>query len=152
MKRVVINLSKKRNNLFKLHSIMQKFFSELEFLQDEQRFIQDLLTTFFVDLCCVEMLANTRVLNIRISNLNTECNLLILELQTHEKLLATLLESEHLKGENNFREEHKKMTDKFDQFIQKNRILKNQVFAIIKEIMKMHKQKKLLSPTNLNST
>ena len=145
MKYIVIDIDKKRENLFKLHSITQKYISELEFSHDELRFLQELLSTFFIDLCRIEMLPQTRVLNNQITNLNKKCNLLILELQTHEKQLATLLESDHLKGERDFRQAHGKLTEEFEILIKNSKNLKTEIFTIIKRIIKQQKQKKLLS-------
>ncbi len=148
MKHIVIDINKKRENLFKLHSITQKFISELEFLHDEQRFLQDLLSSFFIDLCRTEILPRTRILNKEIDKSNKECNLLIFELQTHEKQLATLLESKHLKGEEYFRKAHSELSNQVEMFIRASRNLKTTIFTITKKIIKQRKQKKLLPGTN----
>ncbi len=148
MKRIVVDMAKKKENLFTLHTITQKCIADLEFILDEQRFLQDLLSTFFIDLCKVELLPDTRVLNQSLAESSKKCNLLILELQTHEKHLATLLESIHMKGEISYRESHKELITNFDQFVINNKSIKIRIFTIIKNIMKQHKQKLLLSHAN----
>lgn len=148
MKPVVVGYSKKKKNLYKLHHISQKWIAELEFMFDEQRFLQDLLSTFFIDLCSVELFPDTKKLDRKIIESRKIGNLLLLEIRTHDKQLATLLESIHFDGECTFRTEQKKLANKFDQFVQSNKLLKTRVFTIIKHIMKQHKQKLLLSHVN----
>ncbi len=148
MKPVVISLSKKKKNLAKLHHISQKWSVELDFIYDEQRFLQDLISTFFIDLCSVEFFPDTRKLNQKLNESIKKGNLLTLELQTHEKYLVTLLESAHLEGEQNYRKLQKKLANRIDQFVQSNKLLKSRIFSIIKNIMKQHKQKLLLAHTN----
>ncbi len=148
MKPFVINLSKKRKNLSKLHRISQKWHAELDFIRDEQHFLEDLISTFFIDLCSVEFFPDTRKLNLKLDESIKKGNLLTLELQTHEKFLVTLLESVHLEGEQNYRKLHKKLANRIDQFVQSNKLLKSRIFSIIKNIMKQHKQKLLLAHTN----
>ena len=148
MKPVVISLSKKKKNLSKLHRISQKWSAELDFIHDEQRFLQDLISTFFIDLCSVEFFPDARKLNQKLDECIKKGNLLTLELQTHEKHLVTLLESIHLEGEHNYRKIQKKLANRIDQFVQSNKFIKSRIFFIIKNIMKQHKQKLLLAHTN----
>jgi len=148
MKSVIVDISKKNKNLYKLHSIAQNWITDLEFINDEELFLQDLISTFFVDLCSVEYFPDTRRLNKKLEDSRKKGNLLVFEIRTHIKQLATLLESNHLDGEPEFRKAQKKLANKFDQFVQSTKLLKNRVFTIIKKIMKQHKQKLLLSHTN----
>jgi hypothetical protein len=148
MKPVVVNLSKKQKNLYKLHHISQKWITELEFIHDEQHFLQDLISTFFVDLCSVELFPDTRKLNQKLEESIKKGNMFILEIQTHDKHLITLLESTHLNGEADFRKAQRKLANRVEQFVQSNKLLKSRVFAIIKNIMKQHKQKRLIPHAN----
>lgn len=146
MKQVVIDITKKEKNLYKLHTITQRWVADLTFLNDENSFLQDLINLHFIDLCNYEMLPATRKLNARIASRIKKNNLLLFQLQTHEKQLATLFESEHFKGEVDFRNSHKSLAKSFDQHVESNKLLKNRVFTVIKDIMKQQKQKRLLSP------
>jgi len=148
MKSVVVNLAKKKKNLYKLYTISQKWIAELEFIRDEHHFLQDLISTFFVDLCSVDYFPETRRLSKKLEESNKKANLFLLELRTHSKQLSTLIESSHLNGEEDFRKRQKKLANKFDQYVLGSKLLKSRVFAIIKNIMKQHKQKLLLSHAN----
>lgn len=146
MKQVVIDIAVKEKNLYKLHTISQRWVADLTFLNDENIFLQDLINLHFIDLCNYEMLFTTRKINARISKSIKKNNLLLFQLQTHEKQLATLFESQHFKGEADFRNAHKMLAKSFDQHVECNKLLKNRVFTIIKDIMKQQKRKRLLSP------
>lgn len=146
MKQVVIDITKKEKNLYKLHTITQRWVADLTFLNDENYFLQDLINLHFIDLCNYEMLPATRKLNARIASSIKKNNLLLFQLQTHEKQLATLFESEHFKGEVDFRNAHKMLAKSFDLHVESNKLLKNRVFNVIKDIMKQQKRKRLLSP------
>lgn len=145
MKQIVIDTAKKEKNLFKLHTISQRWVADLTFLNDENSFLQDLINLHFLDLCNYEMLPITRKLSARVAAAIKKNNLLIIQIQTHEKQLATLFESDHFKGESDFRVAQKKLANSFDQHVQSNKLLKNRVFAIIKDIMKQQKRKRLLT-------
>lgn len=146
MKHIIVDFAKKEKNLYKLHRISQRWIADLTFLNDENAFLQDLINLHFIDLCNYDLLPTTRKFSARIAKASKKNNLLLMQLQTHEKQLATLFESEHFKGESNFRKSHKKLAKSFDQHVQSNKIVKNRVFSIIKQIMKHQKQKKLLTP------
>ena len=150
MKQVIIDKAKKEKNLYKLHSISQSWAADLTFCNDENAFLQDLINLHFIDLCNYELLPVTRKLNVKIAMAIKKNNLLLFQIQTHEKQLATLFESDHFGGEVDFRSAHKKLAKSFDQRVQSNRALKNRVFAIIKDIMKQQKQKRLLSFTDFS--
>jgi len=145
MKQIIIDIAKKEKNLYKLHAISQSWVADLTFLNDENTFLQDLINLHFIDLCNYEFLQITRKLNAKIDKAIKKNNLLLFQIQTHEKQLATLFESDHFRGEANFRAAHKKLAKSFDQHILTNKVLKTRVFTIIKDIMKRAKQKKLLS-------
>lgn len=145
MKQIVIDIAKREKNLYKLHSISQNWVTDLTFLNDENTFLQDLINLHFIDLCNYEMLPITRKLSAKIAAAIKKNNLLLIQIQTHEKQLATLFESDHFKGETDFRVAQKMLANSFDQHVQSNRVLKNRVFGIIKDIMKQQKQKRLIS-------
>ena len=147
MKHIVVDIAKKEKNLYKLHRISQRWIADLTFLNDENAFLQDLINLHFIDLCNYDLLPITRKLGVRISMAIKKNNLLLFQLQTHEKQLATLFESAHFKGETDFRKAHKMLAKKFDQRFQSNKVVKNRVFSVIKKIMKQQKQKKLLYAT-----
>lgn len=148
MKQIVVDVVKKEKNLFKLHAILRSWTAELTFLNDENTFLQDLLNLHFIDLCNYELLPTTRKFSARIAKAIRKNNLLLFEIQTQEKQLATLFESEHFRGEAGFRKVQKMLANSFDQHIESNKIVKNRVFGIIKQIMKQQKLKKLISPTD----
>lgn len=147
MKQIVIDTAKREKNLYKLHAISQRWIADLTFLNDENNFLQDLINLHFIDLCNLDMLPITRKLSARVASAIRKNNLLIIQIQTHEKQLATLFESDHFRGESDFRAAQKKLANGYDQHVQSNRLLKNRIFTIIKDIMRQQKQKKLLSPT-----
>jgi hypothetical protein len=145
MRRIIVNTDGKAKNLFKLHRISQMWISELEFFFDEQHFYQDLIELYLLDLLKGESLDELAAIEKKLKKAVNKGNLLLLEVRTHEKQLATLFESEHLKGEKEFRNLHKKLANKFDQFVDSNKRLKKVIFDVIKKVMQKHKQKLLMA-------
>ncbi len=145
MEHFVITTDRKMKNLYKLHQISRTWISEMSFIHDEQHFYQDLVLTYFIDLLKNDVLTEVLEIERRLDKAIQRGNLLMLDIRTHEKQLATLLESEHLKGEKEFRKKHKELADKFERCTQTNKTLKQMLFKLIKNILHEHKQKLLLS-------
>ncbi len=146
---LIINTDKKTKNLFKLHRISKLWISDITFYFDEYRFYQDLIAMFFIDLLDETYFVKVREAEAKLTVASKKANLLLFEILTHEKQLATLLESEHLKGEKEFRMKHRALAKQFEQLLQDNKALKQLFFKLIKKPLKRHKQKLLPVHANL---
>lgn len=134
-----------RKTLSKSHDRILSWINELEFLKDEQVFLEHLLSSHFLDLSTSKLYDPTRKLIRKLKNVEAMGNELSDTIQTHNKQLATLMESLQSKGKKEFKKEHKKITTDFVNYTLNFKYVKRKIFSMIKDIMKIHKQKLLIS-------
>lgn len=134
-----------RNKLFKLHEQNVTWLTELEFVQDEHIFLEDLLSAHFLDLSSEKLFEPTKKLIHRLNDVEKMDNELEDAIQTHNKHVATLLESLQLDGKKDVVKEHQSIKRDFETFYLKFKFVKKKIYNMIKEIMKEHKQKLLIS-------
>jgi hypothetical protein len=136
---------KVKKKLFKFHNETTKWLNELEFIQDEQIFLENLLSSHFLDLSKPKLYDSTRKLIKKLKGVENMTNELSDTLQIHNKHIATLTESLQSKGKKGLRKEHKKIKKDFEVYQLNFKYVKRKIFSNIKEIMKAHKQKLLIS-------
>ena len=134
-----------RNKLFKLHEQNVTWLTELEFVQDEHIFLENLLSTHFLDLSSEKLFEPTKKLIHKLNDVEIMGNELEDTIQTHNKHVATLLESLQLDGKKDVVKEHQSIKNDFETFHLKFKFVKKKIYNMIKEIMKEHKQKLLIS-------
>ena len=140
-------MEKTSSKLYVLHESSVSWINELEFMNDEQKFLEHLLSTHFLDLSAEKLYETTRKLIRKlkeVENLGVE---LTQEIQAHNKQIASVLE-----GDDNIREKdlingHDMIQKDFESYVLKFRYVKKKIFGIIKEIMINHKQKLLINRT-----
>ena len=140
-------MEKTSSKLYVLHESSVSWINELEFMNDEQKFLEHLLSTHFLDLSAEKLYETTRKLIRKlkeVENLGVE---LTQEIQIHNKQIASVLE-----GDDNIREKdlingHDMIQKDFESYVLKFRYVKKKIFGIIKEIMINHKQKLLINRT-----
>ncbi|MCD6543581.1 MAG: hypothetical protein J7K34_03645 [Flavobacteriaceae bacterium] len=140
-----VKKEKFRNKLFKLHEQNVTWLTELEFAQDEHIFLENLLSTYFLDLSSEKLFEPTKKLIHKLNDVEIMDNELEDAIQTHNKHVATLLESLQLEGKKDVVKEHQSIKKDFDIFHLKFKFVKKKIYNMIKEIMKEHKQKLLIS-------
>ena len=136
---------KLREKLSKLHEENITWLQELEFVHDEHVFLEDLLSAHFLDLSTEKLYEPTKKLIQKLNEIERMDNELEDAIQTHNKHIATLLESLQLKGKKELVKEHKSIQKDFEAFHLKFKFVKRKIFNMIKEIIKEHKQKLLIS-------
>ncbi|MEN8185863.1 MAG: hypothetical protein ABFR05_01905 [Bacteroidota bacterium] len=140
------NLEKEKfkKYLFKLQRQSNKWVEELDFIEDEQLFLEHLLSAHFLDLSSKELYEPAKKLIQKLKDVEKMNNELSIEIQTHHKHLATLVESLQVNARNEIRKEQKRIKKDFAAFELKFRYVKKKIFKMIKDIMKDNKQKLLL--------
>ncbi len=133
-----------KNKLLKLHDESLLWLNELEFMQDEQIFLENLLSSHFLDLSTPKLYDPTRKLIKKIKDLEKMSYELIDTIHIHNKHMATLIESLQISGKNALKKEHDQIEIDFNTVKLNFKYVKKKVFRMIKEIMKDHKQKLLL--------
>ena len=135
------------NTLYKLHESSIIWISELEFMKDEEVFMEQLLSSHFLDLSTEKLYESTRKLIKKLKEVELLGEELIEKVRSHNEKIASAIENVKLNRERDLVKNHMDIGKDFENLILKYRYVKKKIFAVIKEIMIHHKQKLLLSKT-----
>lgn len=123
----------------------QDWLSELEFAKDEHLFFEDLLKSFTLQLLATKKFSeNTEIID-AINQSQKRNNMLVEAIKVHKNKLEIMVDGiDQLKDEELYKKEHDNLKILVNDFIKDYRLLKNQLFTIIKEIRKKEKNNLLL--------
>ncbi len=125
-----------------LHHDSRNWLSEIEFINYEMKFLNNLLSSYYIDLLesgydkHIKELVNKIVIEKKSGNALSK---LILE---HEKILSDLIQTNSVISNKNYLETHKKFEIEIIIFIGRYKELKTEIFRLIERIMKKKGQKK----------
>lgn len=140
-------MEKSSSKLYGLHESSVSWINELEFMNDEQKFLEHLLSTHFLDLSAEKLYETTRKLIRKLKEVEHLGDELTQEIQTHNKKIASVLEGDQNILEKDLINGHNMIQKDFESYVLKFRYVKKKIFGIIKEIMINHKQKLLINRT-----
>lgn len=128
-----------------MHNASRKWLSELEFTKDEQLFFDDLIKSYTLQLIDSKHFAKSKNIVSQISEIQIETNKLIETIKKHERELKIMVDGiNQIDLENDYKDKHGKLIVTVSEFLEKYKILKSQLFTLIKSIIKEGKQKRLL--------
>ena len=125
-----------------LHHDSRNWLSEIEFINYEMKFLNKLLSSYYIDLLdsgynkLIKGLANKIVIEKKSGKALTK---LILE---HEKILSDLIQTNSVTSNKNYLETHKKFEIEIIIFLGRYKELKKEIFKLIERTMKKKGQKK----------
>lgn len=129
-----------------LHEESQRWSSELKFAKDEQKFLNNVIKDYTLDL--IDSTIFYTVKN-TIDSLNTiEKNLIDIfkRVQLHENQLLIMVDDvDQFKMEKAYLETHKDLANVVEGYFENYRVAKTTIFKIVSSIMKKKKQKRLLN-------
>ena len=140
-------MKKEVQNIYDLHEQSVQWINEIEFMADEEVFLEHLLSAHFLDLSTSKLYDTTQKL---IRKLKESGNLgkdLMERIRAHNKHVGVVIETFNKEYDNAVDREHQAIKKDLDNYILKFRFVKKKIFNIIKEIMKDHKQKLLINKT-----
>lgn len=128
-----------------MHNDSLRWLSELRFIKDEQLFFNDLIKSYTLQLIDSKHFAESKEIIPQISVFPKDTNMLINKVVEHEKGLKIMVDGlDQLEEENAYKDEHAKFIITINEFLEKYRTLKTELFLLIKGIIKEGKQKLLL--------
>lgn len=128
-----------------IHNDSIKWLSELRFLKDEQLFFDDLVKSYTLQLIDAKHFTQSKKIIDQLNTLQKETNTLINEVISHEKGLKIMIDGiNQLEEENTYKKEHGKLIITVFNFLKKYKLLKTELFSLVKGIIKRNKQKHLL--------
>lgn len=129
-----------------MHRDSRKWLSELEFVKDEQLFFDDLIKSYTLQLIDSKHFAKSNEIVNELSVLQKNTDTLIKNVMKHEKDLEIMVDGiNEVQKENAYKDLHTKLIITINNFFNKYRIFKTQLFSLIKDIIKEGKQKRLLA-------
>ena len=140
-------MDEKTKNVYLLHDDSLKWINELEFISDEQAFLENLLSSHFLELSSSDHYETTRKLMKEIKEVEKAGRNMMDNIELHNKQMATMIESLQLEYDQRLEAEHEKIQTDFDSYVVKFKYVKKKIFGIIKQIMLDHKQKLLINKT-----
>ncbi|MBQ0786469.1 MAG: hypothetical protein KBT69_03150 [Oceanihabitans sp.] len=132
-------------NATEMHEASKKWYSELNFIKDEQLFFDDLVTTYTLQLLDKKEFANNKEI-VDVLNRSQKRNDELLNIvKTHINDLEVLVDNiKQPKEEVGYKKEHKELVKVISEFFIDYKSLKMQLFEIFKEILKEEKQIRLM--------
>jgi hypothetical protein len=128
-----------------MHGASKKWTSELNFVKDEQRFFEDLIKSYTLDLLDSGQFSKTKELVSELNKQQNEIVELLKYIQIHENNLEIMIDGiDEPKKENQYKKTHSQLFANVNSYLEEYKLIKTQLFKSIKEILKKQRQKKLL--------
>ncbi|NNM23806.1 MAG: hypothetical protein HKO54_09645 [Flavobacteriaceae bacterium] len=128
-----------------LHQSCIEWIQELEFVKDEQRFLDDLIKNHTLSLISGKTYNNSIALIAQLSSVEKDLDTLLGNVKKHSNELSVLVDDvEEPEVENTFKENHAMIKIQVSRYLSEYRKTKKRIFKLIKRIMKSEKQKRLL--------
>lgn len=140
-------MEKSNSRLYGLHENTVLWINELEFMNDEQLFLEHLLSSHFLDLSAEKLFETTRKLIRKLKEVEHLGIELSQEIELHNKKIAQVLGGNNKILEKDLINGHNAIQKDFESYVLKFKYVKKKIFGIIKEIMHNHKQKLLITRT-----
>ncbi len=128
-----------------MHEESSKWMSELRFIKDEEHFFEDLIKLFTLQLIDSKNFISSKDIVEHLKSLRTKNGELINAIIIHEKELKIMVDGKNqLKEEEAYKTKHRELLIAVKKYFKDYRKLKRQLFKIVKGIMQIEKQKRLL--------
>lgn len=129
-----------------MHSETVQWLSELKFVRDEQYFLNSLVKHYTPQLAEHKNYEESKAIVSAILDAENEVKVLIKEIQVHENQLEIMIDDiDQPKMEQAYKETHKELMIRMQEYLEEYRDLKKRLFNLVAEIMKSEKQKRLLN-------
>lgn len=124
----------------------KKWLSELDFILDEESFMENLLGEYFIELSSEVLYAETTKLVKRLTESKTRSKALKESVLQHSNQLIVLLDDiDQPYEEQEVKAQHRRLLKSTEAFFHDFREMKKNIFAVVVDIMKHDKQKRLLN-------
>ena len=125
-----------------LHHDSINWLSEIEFTNYEMKFLNQILSSYYIDLLDSGYDDNIKELVDKIVIEKKSSKALSKLLVEHEKILSDLIQTNSVTSNKNYLDTHKKFEIEMNIFLGRSRALKMKIFKLIERTMRKKKQKK----------
>ncbi len=134
------------SNPEELHQESLNWMLELEFIKDEQRFLNELIKNHTLQLISGEMYQRSLAVVNELSKEEKEVISLLKKIKKHTNKLEILVDGiDQLNEEKKYKEDHYMWKIETSTYLDNYKDTKKKIFSLIKQIMKQEKQKRLLN-------
>jgi len=128
-----------------MHKNSIEWLSELRFINNELLFFDDLIKSYTLQLIDTKHFDESKKVVDKLETSHKKTNYLIKIIQVHQNDLKIMVDGlDQPKEEEEYKNEHRKFIIMNNEFLKTYRILKTEIFDLIKSILKEQKQKRLL--------
>lgn len=127
-----------------LHNDSMLWISEINFINDEVRFLEHLLSAKYIDCLAAGLYKKIEELVHKLKEQKKVGDTLKIVIKEQEVILTDLIKRNNVLSNKNFLENHKKLELEVSYYIKKYKRLKKQIFDIVENVMKQKVQKKLI--------
>ena len=129
-----------------LHVESLNWISELKFIKDEQKFLEDLLKSYTIQLLENQDFSKNREIINDLTKIRKSGENLLKKLINHENELLILVDGiDQIKKEKHYRFLHSTYLLEVTNYFNEYKDIKKEIFSAVKKIMKQEKQKRLLN-------
>ncbi len=129
-----------------MHQAVLSWISELKFARDEQKFLNDLVKSYTLQLTDRQIFAESREVVSGIADAERALITLMKQVQSHENQLEIMVDDvDQPKMEKAYRDTHRDLIEAVDTYLTSYMKLKKQLFGMLTKVMKKEKQKRLLN-------
>lgn len=128
-----------------MHQASKEWLSELRFIKDEHLFFEDLIKSFTLQLINPEKFSHNKEIIDALNSSQKKTDFFIETVKVHENKLQIMVDGiDQSQEEEAYKTEHRELIIDISDFKKNYRILKTQLFDIIKSIKKEEKQRRLI--------
>ncbi|RXP63593.1 hypothetical protein EC396_01960 [Lutibacter sp. HS1-25] len=142
--KIIKDWQNREKSVQELHNDSIEWISEINFINDEIRFLEHLLSAKYIDCLAAGLYKKIDEFVDKLKEQKTIGKTLKVIIREQEAILLNLINNDSVSSNKNYLENNKKLEFEMDNYIKKYRRLKKQIFKIVENIMKQKDQKKLV--------
>ncbi|WP_304145271.1 hypothetical protein [Mesoflavibacter zeaxanthinifaciens] len=129
----------------RMHEMSKNWLSDLNFIKDEQVFLEELITNYTQKILEEESLTRAQTATTALYRTKRGCEKLINQIVQHENDLRLMVDGkDEIEKETQYKEEHREITGVISSFYHDYKAVKFEIFELIKDIIKIDKMAHLI--------
>jgi len=129
----------------RMHEMSKNWLSDLNFIKDEQVFLEELITNYTQKILEDESLTRAQTATTALYRTKRGCEKLINQIVQHENDLRLMVDGkDEIEKETQYKEEHREITGVISSFYHDYKAVKFEIFELIKDIIKIDKMAHLI--------
>ncbi|RAJ16408.1 hypothetical protein [Olleya aquimaris] len=129
----------------RMHEMSKNWLSDLNFIKDEQLFLEDLITNYTQKIIDSDALDRAQNVATALQRTKRGNQKLLTALKRHENELQIMVDGkDELEKENKYKAEHQEFTKTISSFYFDYKAVKFEIFELVKQLMKTDKEEHLL--------